>query len=161
MDDAIDSLLEFATGSKRAFRDAAASGDLEHVEAALAEGVDVDSPNDYGSTALHKAAMSGQLEMVEFLLSKGADANAISQGLLTPLQEARLAGHTRIVKVLQAWKRRREEERRESKLARTNRAARSKSTSGGPHNQRRSKGSGKGQPKRRGRSSTDAYVVGR
>jgi hypothetical protein len=154
MDDAIDSLLEFATGSKRAFRDAAASGDLEHVAAALAEGMDVDSPSDYGATALHKAATSGQLEMVALLLSKGASTNAIHKGLLTPLQEARLAGHTRVVKVLQAWKRRQEQERREIKLARSKRKARSKSTPDG------SKGQHKGQTKQRGRN-TDAYVVGR
>jgi ankyrin repeat protein len=62
----MDSLFEFATGSKRAFRDAAEKGDLETAKSLLAGGQDVDSAGDYGATALHKAAAAGQTEMVRF-----------------------------------------------------------------------------------------------
>lgn len=46
---------------------------LVDVKAALAAGVDVNSVNDYGATALHFAADRGNLEIAEILLEAGAD----------------------------------------------------------------------------------------
>src|SRR5690349_2559341 len=64
-------------------RRAAEQGDLEGVEAALAEGADLASADStFGNTALHLAARRGHFDIVELLLAKGADplANDASIG---------------------------------------------------------------------------------
>ena len=156
--DTIDSLFEFATGSKRAFREAAAKGDHEAVVSALGEGQDVESASDYGATALHKAAASGQLEMVRLLLTHGANAGAMHKGQLTPLQEARLAGHTQVVSVLLEWKRRQLEEKRERRLVRAQRVTRSKSMPAGADGGLRNKPR---KSRARGGRNSSILVIGR
>eukprot|EP00935_MAST-01C_sp_MAST-1C-sp1_P001719 g1719.t1 len=96
------SLFEFATGEKRAFRDAAEEGDLEKVKQLWQGGQDVDSASDYGATALHKACARGQLPVVRFLLSHGANMAAVHKGGKTALQEAEVNGHTEVVAVLRS-----------------------------------------------------------
>jgi ankyrin repeat protein len=99
------SLLEVVTGKKRAFRDAAESGDLALVQQLVQQGQHVDSKSDYGSTALHKAALGGHIHVVEFLLAHGADVNARHTGGLTPLEEAEGHRHEEAAALLRSWDR--------------------------------------------------------
>lgn len=54
-------------------RKAAAAGDITRIEALLAQGVDINSVDGKGVTALMTAAEAGQISTVQFLLVKGAD----------------------------------------------------------------------------------------
>jgi len=54
---------------------AAQTGDLETVKRLLESGVDVDSTNRYGATALFFATDKGHAEMVTLLLERGANVN--------------------------------------------------------------------------------------
>lgn len=71
---------------------AAEHGDLPALQLALTSGVDVDSPDAQGRTALLRATLSGEATCVEALLSHGADPNLGDSSGTTPLQAA-LAGH--------------------------------------------------------------------
>jgi hypothetical protein len=99
----MEHLFEFATGSKRAFRDAAENGDLEAAKSLMDQGQDVESASDYGATALHKAAAAGKLDMVRLLLERGADITAVHNGECSPLQEATRNGHHEVVAMLEKW----------------------------------------------------------
>ena len=56
----------------------AVEGYLEGVRWLAAHGFDLNTPNDFGDTALVEAASLGQLDMVQLLLSLGANPNAAS-----------------------------------------------------------------------------------
>lgn len=51
----------------------ASLGELAEVENSLNNGVDVNSKDDEGYSALHAAAENGYLDVVKLLVSKGAD----------------------------------------------------------------------------------------
>jgi outer membrane protein assembly factor BamB len=55
---------------------AARNGDSKAVEAALANGVNVNAKTTFGATALWFAAYKNRLQVIELLLKKGADPNA-------------------------------------------------------------------------------------
>ena len=82
-------------------------GDLEQVEALLAEGVDVDEPapivngfND-GHTPLLVAARDGYPDIVRALLAAGADVNAVEPTFgAVPLHKAVYMGHPGITEIL-------------------------------------------------------------
>lgn len=57
------------------FLEAAQRGDLARVQALLEAGVDVDSKNRYGASALTFATEKRRIEVVRFLLKSGADVN--------------------------------------------------------------------------------------
>ena len=80
--------------------DAARRGDIERVEALLAEGVDVNTLRPCGFSALHWAASTGQLEMVKFLLQHGADFNLKSGKQRTPLWEAEFNNQDEVAEFL-------------------------------------------------------------
>ncbi len=54
---------------------AARTGNLEAINKALDEGVDVNSATHYNSTALTFACDRGQIEAIKLLLKRGADPN--------------------------------------------------------------------------------------
>ncbi|MEM7353129.1 MAG: PQQ-binding-like beta-propeller repeat protein [Acidobacteriota bacterium] len=86
--------------------EAAQHQDIETVRKLLAEGVDVDSKNRYGATALFYAADKGNLEIVTLLLEKGAEINVTDTFYqATPLtwslfKSAESAPHKKIALVL-------------------------------------------------------------
>jgi hypothetical protein len=62
------------------------------MKALLASGLDPDTQDKYGRTAMHAAALLGQLELARFLLSKGAYINARDGDGRTPLMISTSAG---------------------------------------------------------------------
>lgn len=86
-----------------ALRRAASAGDLAKVKELLAAGVDVNSANAYGGTALAFATDKGHTAVVELLLERGADPNVKDRFYKsTPLGWAVQKGHAGIVKALLA-----------------------------------------------------------
>ena len=64
---------------------AAYMGNIEKLKKCLQDGIDIDSQEDFGSTALHLAANSGKKDIVEFLIIKGAKVDAKDVFDWTPL----------------------------------------------------------------------------
>lgn len=81
--------------------DAAAIGDLEAVQALLAETPKLSLSKDpEGLTALHCAALSGHEAVAEALLASGAEVNAGTKAGRTPLHLAALGNHTDMAALL-------------------------------------------------------------
>lgn len=81
--------------------DAAAEGDLARVKALLDAGVDVNTANRYGATALTFACDKGHTEVVRVLLERGADPNVTDTFYSqTPLGWAAGHGHFEIAAML-------------------------------------------------------------
>ena len=73
---------------------------LEQVEQALQEGLDVNSADEEGYSALHAAAENDHLEVVKLLISKGADIN--HRSTYTALELAEMAENTDVVAYLKS-----------------------------------------------------------
>ena len=80
----------------------AETGDLEKLQAILAEGGDSNATNEAGATPLMVAAYHGQLEMVRALAGKGAALNARDRDGFTAAMLAESRGHKDIVRTLVA-----------------------------------------------------------
>ena len=80
----------------------ASLGDIEQVEQALQEGLDVNSADEEGYSALHAAAENDHLEVVKLLISKGADIN--HRSTYTALELAEMAENQEIVSYLKGLK---------------------------------------------------------
>ena len=85
--------------SQELFR-AAEDGRLEDVKKALQGGVDIESRDMFGDTALNKAAEGGHLEVVRFLVDRGADIHNAGGADKTPVKNAAFAGHIPVVRLL-------------------------------------------------------------
>ena len=72
----------------RRLSDALRNGDMATVRTAIANGGDVERPDEYGNTLLMHAAVFGKIADVEFLLAHGASVNAANQAGHTPLMRA-------------------------------------------------------------------------
>jgi ankyrin repeat protein len=80
---------------------AAVHGDKVAVEALLANGVDVNSRESHGATALMLAALKGNVAVVQTLIAHGADVNAKASDLgATALMLAAQPGYLSIVQTL-------------------------------------------------------------
>ncbi|VDM30925.1 unnamed protein product [Hydatigera taeniaeformis] len=79
---------------------AARAGDLKKVLDLINSGVNINSTNPTGLTALHLAAKEGHTEVVKELIHHGADVNATSKKGNTALHIASLAGHLGVVRAL-------------------------------------------------------------
>jgi uncharacterized protein len=75
-------------------------GSLNRIQDLVSFGVDINSRNRVGETALIRAARTGQLEIVKYLLENGADVNASRSDGLTPLISASFFGHKEVVEAL-------------------------------------------------------------
>ncbi|KAM7539204.1 hypothetical protein Aperf_G00000048262 [Anoplocephala perfoliata] len=79
---------------------AARAGDLKKVTDLIKSGVDVNSTNPTGLTALHLAAKEGHTSVVKELILHGTDVNAVSKKGNTALHISSLAGHLDVVQAL-------------------------------------------------------------
>ncbi|KAI8980432.1 ankyrin repeat-containing domain protein [Pilobolus umbonatus] len=64
---------------------AAGDGQLDRVKELIESGVDVNSHDQFGYTAMHAAVSYNQIEVVEYLITKGADINVRDYEKDTPL----------------------------------------------------------------------------
>ena len=81
--------------------DAARRGDAEAVRTLLERGVDVQTAQADGMTALHWAAMRSDLELAETLIYAGANLDAATRiGQHTPLHVASRTGQSDVVRAL-------------------------------------------------------------
>uniref|UniRef100_A0A4W4E206 ZU5 domain-containing protein n=1 Tax=Electrophorus electricus TaxID=8005 RepID=A0A4W4E206_ELEEL len=85
-----------ATGFLRATR----SGNVEKVLDHIKNGIDINTANQKGNTALHIAALAGQDKVVAELVNCGANVNAQSQKGFSPLYMAAQENHLEVVKFL-------------------------------------------------------------
>ena len=79
---------------------AARNGDLNALNHALSQDVNVNTRGDYGDTALNLATENGHADIVERLLEAGADVENLGGADKTPLMNAAFAGHMKIVQML-------------------------------------------------------------
>lgn len=80
----------------------ASVGDVEQVENGLQEGLDVNSADEEGYSALQAAAENDHLEVVKLLVSKGADVD--HRSTYTALELAEMAGNKDVVAYLKSLK---------------------------------------------------------
>ena len=75
-------------------------GDVDALADVLSHGVDVNTRNQHGVTALMRAAANGHHQMVRALLQRGADPNITRNDKFTALALAAFFGHTETVRML-------------------------------------------------------------
>ncbi|KAK3910574.1 Protein phosphatase 1 regulatory subunit 16A [Frankliniella fusca] len=80
--------------------EAAARNDIEEVERLLKKGVNPDSTNEDGLTALHQCCIDDNERMMKLLLDYGANVNAEDSEKWTPLHAAATCGHLHLVRYL-------------------------------------------------------------
>jgi ankyrin repeat protein len=78
------------------FQHAARFGDVSAIEDQLGAGVDVNSLDPHGQTALMLAAHGGFLDVVEALIKRGARLNVTGKYGLSALMLAIVAGHENV-----------------------------------------------------------------
>ena len=72
----IASVLILSSGCAISLHEAAQYGETQEVDTLLDKGVDINSKNEIGRTALQEAAYYGNMEIIALLIKKGADVNA-------------------------------------------------------------------------------------
>jgi ankyrin repeat protein len=82
-------------------RQAATRGDLGELRSRLDTGVDIDSRDADGRTALMLATLNGRLGAVQLLLARGANREIADTSGVTPLAAALAAHQTAIAQALQ------------------------------------------------------------
>jgi len=82
------------------FLAACSSGDVDEVRAHLKLGVNINTTNIDGLTALHQACIDANIEMVRFLVENNADINAQDNEGWTPLHAAVSVGNLDVSKYL-------------------------------------------------------------
>ncbi|MFC1834839.1 ankyrin repeat domain-containing protein [Thermodesulfobacteriota bacterium] len=79
---------------------AAEQGRNDRVELFLDRGVDVNSKDDFGDTALIVASDRGHQQTVDLLLDRGAEVNATDGDGKTALHYAKMRGHAEVAELL-------------------------------------------------------------
>lgn len=74
--------------------------DLTSIESLINDGVDVNSKDESGDSALHKAVELGNLELAKLLVDKGANVNITDQDNATPLHWCATFHRPEIAKLL-------------------------------------------------------------
>ena len=90
---------DFEENDMKKFFWACLSGDFEYFKN-LAEVVDVNKKDPFGSSGLHMAAQEGNLEIVEWIIQNGGDVNIQCSEKTTPLHTAAQRGFLKIVESL-------------------------------------------------------------
>lgn len=85
---------------KREWLEATQNGDVAAIEALLASGVDVNSLDRHGQTALMNAAHTGKVEVVRLLAKSGADLNHTAKYQLSALMLSVISGHLEVARAL-------------------------------------------------------------
>ena len=80
--------------------EAARTNDVAQVKVLLERGVDPESRDESGHTALHFAAGYGYAEVAQTLVDHGADVDAVGNIGNTPLLIAAQEGHTEVARIL-------------------------------------------------------------
>ncbi len=80
------------------FLAACSSGDTDEVKQHLKLGVNINTTNIDGLTALHQACIDANIEMVKFLVENNADINAQDNEGWTPLHASVSVGNLEVVK---------------------------------------------------------------
>ncbi|XP_024940893.1 protein phosphatase 1 regulatory subunit 16A isoform X2 [Cephus cinctus] len=80
--------------------EAAARNDIDEVRRLLKKGVNPDSTNEDGLTALHQCCIDNNEEMMKLLVEFGANVNAEDSEKWTPLHAAATCGHLHLVRYL-------------------------------------------------------------
>nr|XP_050858533.1 protein phosphatase 1 regulatory subunit 16A isoform X5 [Vespula vulgaris] len=80
--------------------EAAARNDIDEVRRLLKKGVNPDSTNEDGLTALHQCCIDDNEEMMKLLVEFGANVNAEDSEKWTPLHAAATCGHLHLVRYL-------------------------------------------------------------
>ncbi|MFB3787321.1 MAG: ankyrin repeat domain-containing protein [bacterium] len=75
-------------------------GDAAAARELVDAGIDIDSRDRHGQTALMRAAHLGHIELAELLISRGADLDVTAKYRLSALMLAVIAGHPEIACML-------------------------------------------------------------
>ncbi|MCE1246975.1 MAG: ankyrin repeat domain-containing protein [Firmicutes bacterium] len=86
--------------SEDEFLKAVKNGDIDKVEKALTQGMNVNLRTKDGWTPLYWAACKGHTRIAEILIDRGAYTNAKASNGETPLHEAAFFGHTTTIKLI-------------------------------------------------------------
>ena len=89
-------------GEAQGFFQAVNAGDLDSVILSIETGLDIDTQDDRGATALHIAAYRGQIDIAEYLILQGADLTLVNNDGLTALATAEYVRHAPLVMILGA-----------------------------------------------------------
>lgn len=79
---------------------AARAGDVQSLKRILGSGVEINSKNENGHSALMLAAYNGHFDATQFLLEQGADVNSIDQSSNSILMGVIFKGHAAIFELL-------------------------------------------------------------
>ena len=90
----------YCSSMKKEWQEAIQCGDCEKVRNLLENGVEIDSLDEYGQTALMNAARRGDLDLIQLLIKQGAALNHTAKYRLTALMLAVINSNADIVRVL-------------------------------------------------------------
>lgn len=93
----------FPGGIENCFRISILNGNKGTAEALLSRGVDIDSKDSNGNTALHLTVKRNDEDMVKWLLSRKADVNVVNRSGKTPLDYATESDEWRNIKALSKY----------------------------------------------------------
>ena len=82
---------------------AASLGDIDEIKKLEARGIDLNSADYDGRTALHLAASEGHKEVVEYLINRNTTANLKDRWGGSPIEDAKRSNHRNIVKILEEY----------------------------------------------------------
>ncbi|MBL4652700.1 MAG: glutaminase A [Flavobacteriales bacterium] len=80
---------------------AASFGDIDEIKKIEARGIDLNSSDYDGRTALHLAVSEGQTEVVEYLLLRNVNVQAKDRWGGTPMEDAKRSNHSNIYTLLE------------------------------------------------------------
>ncbi len=82
------------------WKDATQQGNLDSVRLLLENGIDINSKDEHGQTALMNAAHSGQIQLVHLLIEKGADLDTTAKYNLSALMLSLIARNVEVAQLL-------------------------------------------------------------